>query len=66
MSSHIASHALKTLLAIISLWVLPWVAIFSLAALVSFLQEHFRREEPPRVHFRRSNHLPPARPPRAA
>ncbi len=39
-SAIVAGHAFKTLLAILSLLVLPWVLIFAMAALGSYLRSH--------------------------
>ena len=61
MSPHVLNHALKTFLAVVSLWVLPWVAILSIAALAGIFEERFSRKEAPPVHFPNSIHFPHAK-----
>lgn len=48
---HVVGHAIQTLLGIASLWILPWVVVLGLAALLARLEKQFRNERSVPLHF---------------
>ena len=66
MSSHVLSDVFKTVILGLSLAILPWVFILSIAALWSRLEKRLRKQEPPSIHFPHSAHFRNAELPKAA
>lgn len=66
MPSHVLSDVLKTVGFGLSLWILPWVVVFSTAALWSFVERRFAKHEPPPIHLSPSVYLRKVEPPKAA
>jgi len=57
MCGHVLGHAVNSLLTMVSLWVLPWIVIFSIAGLWSFLQSKSSEEAEPPLHFANASRL---------
>ena len=60
MPPNVFAHSLSTLVGLVLLWVLPWVAIFALAGAIRLTERRLSRPSPPPWH------APPLRHHRAA